>query len=63
MQKPLREGFQIFRQSWREDTYVMVEDGITVIFWSGGNPSGQEYRPNSDDLAADDWAATGLSGE
>lgn len=61
MQKPLREGFQVFRQSWPEHTYVMVEDGHTSVY-TDARPEGVEYTPTAADVAAVDWAATGLSG-
>lgn len=62
MQKPLREGMQVFRLSWPEDAYVMVEDGHT-LFFSAMVPMGADFAPTYSDVEADDWAATGPSGE
>lgn len=63
MQKPLREGMQVFRMSWGADQYMMVE-GEELTYFSPAFPSGMVISVLDDtDLSADDWAATGPSGE
>lgn len=62
MQKPLRMGLQAFRTSWPDDQYVMLESGRPVLF-TAEHPMGQTYSPSLADVAANDWAGTGPSGE
>lgn len=62
VQKPLREGFQVFRESWPENSYVMVEDNEMLLF-SAEHPEGAWGSISLEELNADDWAATGPSGE
>lgn len=61
MQKPLREGFQVFRQSWPTGTYVVFEDARLTVC-TDRVPEGFEYVPTRFDMSAEDWAATGRSG-
>lgn len=68
MAKPLREGMQIFRVSWPDSMYVMTEFGTVenerpVLVYSAEHPEGVPFQPTDADLTADDWAATGPSGE
>lgn len=61
MQKPLRDGMQVFRVSWPDDQYLMVEDGEMKLF-SADHPEGAHGSVSLAELDADDWAATGPSG-
>ena len=64
MQEPLTRGFQVFRLDWPDDQYLMRE-GEDVMLFSAEHPEGVVVTgwTNSPDLTADDWAATGPSGE
>lgn len=62
MQKPLRDGMQVFRMSWGEDQYLMREEGV-LMFFSPDFPNGTLCLLDKAEADADDWAATGPSGE
>lgn len=61
MQQPLRQGQQVFRESWPDDRYIIVKDGELQMF-SDEELSGVAVSLSSEDVGADDWMATGPSG-
>lgn len=65
MQKPLKNGFQAFRDVWDEDRYLeMTEGGRIQLFWETGESYFEsEFVPSTDDISATDWRATGPGGE
>lgn len=64
MREPLWRGMQAFRMSWPEDQYLMKE-GEDLMLFSVEHPEGVVVTgwTAAPDLDADDWAATGPSGE
>lgn len=69
MQEPLARGFQVFRLDWPDDQYLMREGEnlmlvSNITLFSAEHPEGVPFEMlSSADAEADDWVATGPSGE